>query len=89
MPAPKERWLPTPQACAYLGCSPDLLKRSRDSHDDGFLIAERHYRYSPSPNAPILWECKGIAKVFHKRGLAARLEKTADRVIKQLQEGGQ
>ena len=89
MPAPKEQWLPTPQACAYLGCSPDLLKRSRDSRDDGFLIAERHYRYPTAANRPILWEVISIAKVFHKRGVAARLEKSADRVLKQLQEDGQ
>jgi len=61
-------WLPTRAAAAYLGRSPDYLKRLRDSHG-GFLEAGIHYCVAPSTNASICWNVKLIIHELHRRGM--------------------
>jgi hypothetical protein len=71
-------WLPTTRAATALGCSPEHLKRQRDSHG-GFLESGHHYALGSSVTAPITWNVDAVREAFHRRGLKARsLQKRPD-----------
>ena len=64
-------WLPTRRAAMQLGCSPEHLKRQRDSKG-GFLEAGTHYSLGMSVTAPITWNVELAREAFHRRGVCAR-----------------
>ena len=64
-------WLPTSRAAMQLGCSPEHLKRQRDSKG-GFLEAGTHYSLGMSVTAPITWNVEAVREAFHRRGVCAR-----------------
>ena len=64
--------LSTPKAAEYLRCSPQFLKRKRDSYG-GFLEEGKHYFYrGEAVNAAILWDVELIKDELHIRGMKAR-----------------
>ena len=66
-------WLPTAQAARALGCSPEHLKRQRDTKG-GFLEAQIHYALGTSSNASIAWNTELVRQAMHRRGLQAQVE---------------
>ena len=66
-------WLPTSRAAMQLGCSPEHLKRQRDTKG-GFLEAGTHYSLGASVTAPITWDVQAVREAFHRRGVCARQE---------------
>ena len=68
----KTSWLPTPLAAKELCCSPQFLKRRRDSHG-GFLEEGKHYSYrGESINSAIIWNVDLVRDELHKRGKKTR-----------------
>ena len=81
----QDEWLPTGAASKELGCSPTLLKRSRDDYPHGsqILVSGKHYRYLPASNAAILWNVPLIRDLFHERGMRRRrAERALEREMK-------
>ena len=64
-------WLPTSRAAMQLGCSPEHLKRQRDSKG-GFLEAGKRYSLGMSVTAPITWDVEAVREAFHRRGVCAQ-----------------
>lgn len=69
--SPSIAWMPTTRAATALGCSPEHLKRQRDSHG-GFLEAGHHYALGSSATATITWNVEAVREAFHRRGLKMR-----------------
>ena len=64
--------LSTPKAAEYLRCSPQFLKRKRDSYG-GFLEEGKHYFYSSKlSNAVINWDVELVRDELHYQGMKAR-----------------
>ena len=88
-------WLDTTQTAHELGIHPSTLKRKRDVNG-GFLEAGKHYRFkTDSANSPVLWDVETIRQLLHERGMQARKEAAmasteakAERIISELQQGG-
>ena len=82
----QDEWLPTGAASKELGCSPTLLKRSRDDYPNGsqILVSGKHYRYLPASNAAILLNVPLIRDLFHERGMRCR---RAERELQAIQTG--
>ena len=76
------RWLPTREATACLGVSPQFLKKNRDIKN-GFLIEEKHYILGANINSSILWNVSEILKEFHYRG---RLIRQGEQIICELKK---
>ena len=76
------RWLPTREATAYLGVSPQFLKKNRDIYG-GFLKEEIHYILGANINSSILWNVREILKEFHYRG---RLLRKGQEIISELKK---
>tara|TARA_B100001964_G_C14076147_1_gene528056 strand:+ start:377 stop:613 length:237 start_codon:yes stop_codon:yes gene_type:complete len=73
----KDFLLPTAASAFALGCSPNHLKRKRDTNG-GFLVAGEDYFLGCSSSSSILWNVPSIREKFHKRGLAARKKANTD-----------
>ncbi len=65
------KWQPTPLAAEALGCSPQYLKKLRESHG-GYLENGRHYSYGTNRNSPITWNVELVRTEINKRGIQAR-----------------
>lgn len=81
-------WKETKEAAELMQCHPVSLKRRRDVNG-GFLEEGRHWRFKfDSSNSPIMWNLPVIQQLFHERGVQSRKERAAEKVIKDLQQGG-
>ena len=73
-------WLPTSRAAQAIGCTPEHLKRQRDSHG-GFLEAGAHYSLGPSLNSPIRWDVEAVRIALHRRGMKLRASCTTRKEV--------
>jgi hypothetical protein len=78
----QQKLLRTPDAAAWLCCSQNHLKRSRDTHG-GTLIGGVHYFLGSSRSAAILWDVDAIKSHWHQQGVMRT--QLASQVIKELQ----
>ena len=65
---PEVRYLKTREAAAYLGCSPNTLKNSRDIAG-GFLVMGKQWIPPVTKTGSIRWDIGSVAEAFRYRGM--------------------